>query len=135
MSSAEAKAMDPQLRLMLETTYHAFENCVCYAPLYQHKLTEFTAGLSMEAMRGSATSVYVGNLTADYASLFADDEEVRAAYQATGMSGAMLSNRISWFYDLRGTSLTLDTACSSSLVGLHLACQSILQGETEMVTY
>jgi len=90
------------------------------------------AGLTMEAMRGSSTSVYVGNLTADYSSLF-DDEEVRAAYQATGMSGAMLSNRISWFYDLRGPSMTLDTACSSSLVGLHLACQGILQGETDMV--
>ncbi|KAI0199868.1 hypothetical protein F4808DRAFT_471302 [Astrocystis sublimbata] len=116
MSSAEAKSMDPQLRLMLETTYHALEN----------------AGLKPEDIQGSATSVYVGNLTADYSSLFADDEEIRAAYQATGMSGAMLSNRISWFYDLRGPSMTLDTACSSSLVGLHLACQSIIQGETEM---
>ncbi|KAI1812332.1 hypothetical protein GGS20DRAFT_28144 [Poronia punctata] len=115
MGSAEAKAMDPQLRIMLETTYHALEN----------------SGLTMETMRGSSTSVYVGNLTTDYSSLF-DDEEVRAAYQATGMSGAMLSNRISWFYDLRGPSMTLDTACSSSLVGLHLACQGILHGETDM---
>lgn len=91
------------------------------------------AGLSMESVQGSATSVYVGNLTADYLSLFGDDEEVRSSYQATGMSEAMLSNRVSWFYDLRGPSITLDTACSSSLVGLHLGCQSILQGESEMV--
>ncbi|KAH9866810.1 hypothetical protein J1614_008503, partial [Plenodomus biglobosus] len=116
MSPAEAKAMDPQLRLMLETAYHALE----------------AAGLSLKNVHGSNTSVYVGNLAADYSSLTIDDDEVNSTYQATGMSRAMLSNRISWFYDLHGPSITIDTACSSSLVGLHLACQSLLQNESDM---
>lgn len=52
------------------------------------------------------------------------------AYQSTGNGRSMLSNRISWFFDLKGPSITLDTACSSSMYGLHLACQSIRTGES-----
>lgn len=48
------------------------------------------------------------------------------------MSSSLASNRLSWFYNLKGPSLTLDTACSSSLTALHLACQSIRTGEAEM---
>ncbi|KAI1772330.1 hypothetical protein F4818DRAFT_444554 [Hypoxylon cercidicola] len=116
MSATEAKAMDPQLRLLLETTYHALES----------------AGISMDAVRGSATSVYVGNLVVEYSTIIGTDTEVNPKYQATGISSSMLSNRVSWFYDLRGPSITIDTACSSSLVGLHLGCQSLLNGESDM---
>ncbi|KAI1341943.1 hypothetical protein F5Y15DRAFT_406440 [Xylariaceae sp. FL0016] len=94
MSATEAKAMDPQLRLLLETTYHALES--------------------------------------EYASIIGNDTEVNPKYQATGISSSMLSNRVSWFYDLHGPSITIDTACSSSLAGLHLGCQSLLDGESEM---
>lgn len=50
----------------------------------------------------------------------------------TGNGTAMLSNRVSHFFDLRGPSLTIDTACSTSLVALHLACQSLKAGESSM---
>lgn len=42
----------------------------------------------------------------------------------------MQSNRISHFFDLRGPSFTVDTACSSSMVALHVACQSVRNGES-----
>jgi acyl transferase domain-containing protein len=41
----------------------------------------------------------------------------------------MLANRVSYFFDLHGPSITLDTACSSGLVALHQACQAIRAGE------
>jgi acyl transferase domain-containing protein len=136
MNPSEAKSMDPQLRLLLETAYHALESGWLSTSHFMKPFTNILkAGLSLEKVHGSSTSVYVGNLAAEYSSLFTNDEEINATYQATGMSGAMLSNRISWFYDLHGPSITLDTACSSSLVGLHLACQSLLQDESEMVRH
>ena len=44
---------------------------------------------------------------------------------------SILAGRISHFFDLRGPSVTVDTACSSSLHALHLAVQSIRDGESE----
>jgi len=55
-------------------------------------------------------------------------------YKAPGTAVSMLANRLSWFYDLRGPSVSIDTACSSSLVAFHLAFQSLRLGESEMVS-
>lgn len=55
-------------------------------------------------------------------------------YKPIGASAAILSARVSWFYDLRGNCLTLDTACSSSLVALHQAYQDLRAGFSEMVS-
>ena len=44
----------------------------------------------------------------------------------------MLSNRLSYFLDVHGPSLSVDTACSSSLVAFHLACQAVWNDECEM---
>lgn len=88
----------------------------------------------MEDAVGSKTSVYVGCMGAEYSALTQRDPELQAQYLATGVGSAMLSNRISWFYDLQGPSITLDTACSSSLNALHLACQGLRSRETNMVS-
>lgn len=115
INASEAKAMDPQLRLLLETAFETFEN----------------AGYSMDQMTGSDTGVYVGCWSHEYGTQFARDPENAPSYESSGMSGAMISNRISYFFDLKGPSMTVDTACSASLVALHQAVLSLRSGETK----
>lgn len=110
----EANSLDPQQRGLLECTYHALEN----------------AGISIQDAGASKTGVFVGCFAKEYDTIFSRDPDYQPQYQASGTGSAMLSNRLSWFYDFRGPSITLDTACSSSLNALHLACQSLLIGES-----
>ncbi|KAI1391900.1 polyketide synthase [Hypoxylon trugodes] len=116
ISGKEAEAMDPQQRLLLEVVYEALEN----------------AGISLDEINGSLTSVFCGSFTNDYNSMITKDLESYPKYSVTGTGNAILSNRISYFYNLHGTSLTIDTACSSSLVCFHLANQSLLDGESDI---
>ena len=80
---------------------------------------------------GSNTSVFVGSFCGDYTDVLLRDTEAVPLYQATssGHSRAIIANRLSYFFDFKGPSVTIDTACSSSLVALHLACQSLRTGE------
>ncbi|PCH00416.1 Acyl transferase/acyl hydrolase/lysophospholipase [Penicillium occitanis (nom. inval.)] len=116
ITAEEAKAMDPTARMLLEVTYEALEN----------------AGLPIENLAGSDTSCYVGCFTRDYHEMLMRDAETSPMYAGTGTGFSLLSNRVSWFYDLRGPSMTLDTACSSSLVGMHLACQGLRSKESKI---
>ncbi|GKZ28425.1 type I Iterative Polyketide synthase (PKS) [Aspergillus brasiliensis] len=116
MTATEAEGMDPQHRILLEVTYEAFEN----------------AGMPLRTVAGSQTAVMVGCFTKDYEVTSGRESAYMSPYSSTGCGGAMIANRLSWFYDLRGPSLLIDTACSSSLVGLHLACQEIRSGGSKM---
>ena len=87
----------------------------------------------MEKCAGAKTSVFVGSCFHDYQVLLERDPMISHKYKAPGVSPSILSNRLSWFYDFKGPSLSVDTACSSSLNAFHLACQSILNGESDMV--
>ena len=87
----------------------------------------------MEDVVGSDTSCYVGSFSKDYCEMMAADQEDLPLYYGVGTGNAILSNRISWFFDLRGPSISIDTACSSALVALHLGCQSIRTGESKTV--
>ena len=89
----------------------------------------------METVIGSKTSVFVGAFTSDYQTILNTDPEIIMKYAPTGNSSSILSNRVSWFYDLKACSLTLDTACSSSLVAFHLACESLKNNSAKMVTH
>lgn len=91
------------------------------------------AGLPIETLAGSRTSVYVGSSTNDHAALTNEDLDFTIKNKATGTLPSLLANRVSWFYDLKGASIVIDTACSSSLVALHMACLDIRAGGSEMV--
>jgi acyl transferase domain-containing protein len=116
ITKGEAICMDPQQRLVLENVYHALEN----------------AGIPLSKANGSNTSVYVSGFNHDYLSIINADPESPLRYRATGLTNSVLSNRVSWFFDFKGPSMTIDTACSSSVVTLHQACQSLRSGETDM---
>ncbi|KAK2761661.1 Type I Iterative PKS [Arachnomyces sp. PD_36] len=113
VSNVEAKAIDPQQRILLEVAYEAFEN----------------AGIPMESLEGSETGVYCAVSNHDYEKILGRDPELSPRYRFTGTGIALVSNRISYTFDLHGPSITLDTACSSGLVGVHEACKAIRAGE------
>ncbi|KAM0499279.1 hypothetical protein ACHAPB_006088 [Verticillium nonalfalfae] len=116
VTEEEAKAMDPQQRLLLETSYEAIEN----------------AGLRIEDLGGSNTSVFVGSFVKDYEQVSLRDAHYQPRYAATGTGNAILANRISYFYDLQGPSMTIDTGCSGSLVAIHQACETLRHGESSI---
>lgn len=91
------------------------------------------AGITLPTIAGTQTGVYVGAAQIDYTNLLLKDVDDIPVYQSTGTSANILSNRISYVFDLKGTSITMDTACSSSLAALHVACQSLRTGENKQV--
>ena len=93
----------------------------------------FAAGIPVETISGTKTSVHIGCFSHEYEILFARDPEALAKYQASGTGPAMLANRLSWFYNLNGPSIALDTACSSSMNALYLAVQNLRSKETSLV--
>ncbi len=118
ISAREAMSMDPQQRLLLEVTWEALEY----------------AGLIPSQLAGSQTGVYIGMSTNDYArmQLKSDDMTHIDPYLGTGTSFSVAAGRLSYTLGLQGPTLTLDTACSSSLVAVHLACQSLRAGQSDL---
>ena len=85
----------------------------------------------MNKLIGSNTSVYSGSFSKDYHDrLLMDPLRVPRAF-VIGNYAAMMANRISHFFDLKGPSTAVDTGCSTSLMGLHLAAQSLRAGESD----
>lgn len=117
ITPAEAAGIDPQQRNMLETVYKALEN----------------AGITLPRAAGTRTGVYVGCSSADFRDVSLKDLDGSLRYAGTGTIISMLSNRVSWFYDFTGPSMTIDTACSSSLVALHQAVMALRNGSISMV--
>lgn len=111
----EVHSMDPQQRLLLEVAWEAMED----------------GGQVPERLRGSQTGVFIGIGTHDYSIMLWQDP-VNDPYATTGTGNCIAANRLSYIFDFKGPSLAIDTACSSSLVAVHLACQSIWQGESSL---
>lgn len=114
ISPQEAEYMDPQHRLFLQESYRAFED----------------AGYSSSTLNNRKCGVYLGISTSDYESLLMRNRILPTAI--TSNSHAIAAARIAYYLNLKGPAISVDTACSSSLVAIHLACQALLSGETDM---
>ncbi|WP_344432352.1 type I polyketide synthase, partial [Amycolatopsis minnesotensis] len=116
ISPKEAVAMDPEQRILLETSWEALER----------------AGIDPRGLRKSDTGVYLGVSYSAYQRGTSGLDEGSQGFVVTGTSPSVASGRISYFLGLEGPSVSVDTACSSSLVSLHLAAKALRHGECSM---
>lgn len=117
----EAERMDPQERLFLECVYHTIEDA------------GYTKETLNSAINGdkNKVGVFVGAMYQEY-QLYGAEYQSRGIKKAGYGNSASIANRVSYFYNFHGPSLSLDSMCSSSLTAIHLACQSIKSGESNM---
>ncbi|KAI1750390.1 hypothetical protein F4782DRAFT_548678 [Xylaria castorea] len=109
----EAEALDPQQRLLLEVVYEAME----------------AGGFPLDQYGGKEVGVFAGCMTNDYETLSSRDQLLASEYFPLGNSRSILANRISYFFNFRGPSMSIDTACSSGLSALHLAVRALRDGD------
>ena len=120
ISPAEAQLLDPQQRLMLETSWRALED----------------AGMDPDGLKGSRTGVYAGISNNEYRGLILDAsdtaEPAPSLYSVTGTSFNTAIGRVAYVLGLEGPAIALDTACSSSLVAIHQAVSGLERGESDL---
>jgi acyl transferase domain-containing protein/NADP-dependent 3-hydroxy acid dehydrogenase YdfG/acyl carrier protein len=110
----EARAMDPQQRILLEVAWEALEH----------------AGYRPDAVPGMA-GVFIGIASNNYAQLLTTAGEIDA-YGGLGAALSAAPGRIAYTLGLTGPTVALDAACASSLAAVHLACQALRDGECDV---
>ena len=118
ISPREAHSLDPQQRLLLEVSYTALEN----------------AGQPPFDLRGSRTGVFIGVSFDDYAQLSVRSGDLTRidAHSSLGNTRSIAAGRLAYTFGFQGPTMQLDTTCSSSLLAVHLACQSLRSGESNL---
>jgi polyketide synthase 5 len=116
INEREAASLDPQHRLLLETSWEAVEH----------------AGLTPQTITDSLTGVFVGLTHYDYQMVSAQSREMEGPYGFQGNGFSMASGRIAYALRVHGPAVTVDTACSSGLFAAHLACHSLNDGESDL---
>ncbi|WP_052830499.1 beta-ketoacyl synthase N-terminal-like domain-containing protein [Gynuella sunshinyii] len=115
MSRVEAARCDPQLRLLLQTTWHALED----------------AGYTPASLEQQRVGVFVGAMNNDYSHVVSDFYRQQGLYAGAGSFDSELANQLSFFLNFHGPSFTIKSACASSLTALHLGCQAIRAGDCD----
>jgi acyl transferase domain-containing protein len=115
LSPRQAAFMDPRQRLLLEEVWHAFED----------------AGIAPDRLAGSDTGVFAGAAGSDFR-LRCDGLGVIDQYTTTGTLDALVANRISQHFDLRGCSVVVDTACSAGLSAVSQAVWALAAEQVEL---
>ena len=113
ISPLEARMMDPQQRMLLETTWQALED----------------AGIDPERIRGTRTGVYAGIGISEYRDVIAANGQEDFYF---GTSGSMTAGRIAFVLGLEGPAMPVDMACASSLAALHQASIALRRGEVDL---
>jgi polyketide synthase PksL len=122
ISPEEARIMDPQERLFLQSVWAAIEDA---------GYTRDSLKKRFSKDRGADVGVFVGVTTNSY-HLWAPEERSRGNYLCPSAMPWSIANRVSYFFDFNGPSMPVDTACSSSLVAVHLACESLRRRECQI---
>lgn len=91
-----------------------------------------SAGYTIQQLQRSSTAVYVGQINTDYYDILASDLDEAPDHTAIGTARSITSNRVSYFFDWTGPSVTIDTACSSSLVAVQQAMKTLRDGDSSM---
>ena len=131
-SAREAQLMDPQQRLLHECAWESLEDAG-YNPL------TYSGAIGLYA--GASTNTYwLNNIFPNRHRLDANDDLRVATVDSMGGLQMMIANdkdylttKVSYKLNLTGPSVNVQTACSTSLVAIHMACQSLLNGECDMV--
>ncbi|WP_024801271.1 polyketide synthase Pks13 [Nocardia sp. BMG51109] len=125
MSPIEVERVDPQQRLMMELTWEALEH----------------ARIPASDLKGQPVGVFIGSSGNDFmflaamaagAPVDANTPATAAAYGIMGSVSSIIPNRVSYFYDFRGPSVSVDSACSSTLVAVHEAVQALRSGDADV---
>ncbi|XP_048240592.1 fusarin C synthetase-like [Haliotis rufescens] len=113
INETEAAQMDPQQRQVLECTYMALED----------------AGITRQQIAGQKVGVFIGSMNVDYGEIISNTSPDVTNHTVTGQASSIISNRVSYVYNLTGPSMTIDTACSSSIVAIHQAGLALRAGD------
>jgi sugar O-acyltransferase (sialic acid O-acetyltransferase NeuD family) len=123
ISPAEAAAMDPHQRLLLERA----RECLQPSGETQQPAAQHGANAAKVSKTDSDIAVYIGLDNASWSD--GGTSSIRGAFAGTGVAMSIAANRISFVFGLRAQSLVVDSACSSSFSALHLAGRAVKDGE------
>jgi acyl transferase domain-containing protein len=115
----EAQLMDPQQRLFLEAAWTALEDSGYDVSSYAGQIAVYAGVSTNTYLLTRMAQLNMGSPADHYSMILANEKDY-------------LATRVSYKLNLRGESITVQTSCSTSLVAVHLACQSLLSGQSDM---